>query len=185
MIFLEVVPWHRMTTVPFQENRLWLFSLYIAVPTAALTLKLIFILYSTPSFRMKACFLKHSKSPVRNEKEKNHRHLYFVHHSDSSAGHRRIQDQTKQNVDIKYLWRKSFLSPFYSLSMECFHVFQTLRIQWQHLSGQSILLDSDLTQITFFWKKTSDIWIWSRQQPPGCWPPCNSQSMKIGSWFAH
>lgn len=37
---------------------------------AALTLKLIFILYSTPSFRTKACFLKASRSPVSNNKHR-------------------------------------------------------------------------------------------------------------------
>lgn len=54
----------------------------LLVATAALTIKLIFILYSTPSCRTKAWFLKASRSPVGNQhRETKHRHLYLVHHS--------------------------------------------------------------------------------------------------------
>lgn len=41
-----------------------------------LTLKLIFILYSTPSFRTKACFFKASRSPVTKQKRKDNN--YFL-----------------------------------------------------------------------------------------------------------
>lgn len=52
-------------------------STYTAWVTAALTLKLIFILYSTPSFRTKHCFLKASRSPVRNQEGNMQSHQYL------------------------------------------------------------------------------------------------------------
>lgn len=89
-------------TLLFQGNRIWP---YMCVATAALTLKLIFILYSTPSFRIKACFLKASSSPVRNQKKtKCINYQYLVHHSHSDSITGRIQDKIQQyQVNILYL----------------------------------------------------------------------------------
>lgn len=43
-----------------------------------LTLKLIFILYSTPSFRTKACFFNASRSPVTKQKWKKTTVIFFT-----------------------------------------------------------------------------------------------------------
>ena len=43
-----------------------------------LTLKLIFILYSTPSFRTKACFFNASRSSVTEQKRKTTRIIFFI-----------------------------------------------------------------------------------------------------------
>ncbi len=68
-----------------------------AVARAALTLKLIFILYSTPSCRTKASFFKASRSPDTKQNSKEHRHRYLIHHSHTVMLImiiRRVQHQT-------------------------------------------------------------------------------------------